>query len=878
MRTHLLTLLFISLFGIAHANPVDSVKTTASTCDSILAYMKHAMLFNEVMPQEKVYLHLDNTGYFEEETIWFKAYVVRADKGMPTDLSKVLYVELLNSGGDVISTQKCAIIDGQANGNIKLDNIFVSGFYEIRAYTRYMTSWGAQGCYSRVVPIFNKPKIEGDYSEMTLEKFSHKKRLPDYREDSLIAESAERSVSFYPEGGNTVKGLPCTVAFQLNKYFSNSSADDKVTLKLIDSRGGVMQNDLRVDIFGRGRVKYIPDEEDVYLQIESKGETALHVLPKPYNEGIVVSVDAIKGQNVAVCIRNSESLNGMRLRMNIQHGGVNTAYECLKLGNGTSTFLFPRDRLDEGVNVLSVYDENGHTIAERMFFVTPVPKGTDSISVSAKTERLRPCSKVEMQIKALPHTTLSFSAMDASTMTNGKEGNIRTWMLLSSELRGYIANPDYYFEADDSIHRMAADLLMMVQGWRKYQMPQNGVLQPVEDCLNIYGRLTPLKKKKTVEGVELCVKMYNKNGEVLEGETTTDSLGRYLFTLPDCNGEWNVLMYTSKDKKREKYRVKIDRHFSPTPRFIGYKELEMPPAGSPTMFVGDNHEDDSAFLIPLGKRTKVLPTVKVKAKRIYENARAAWETESKGKKLAQIYYNCDLETEKMADLGIASPDFLEWIKERNPLIDGSVTDMKSYTFEPTFFTRSEDVTPEEITEFGEIRYHRTSFYEGGFTYNNRPIVWIINNSYFMTTGMVKRAFVTYIPNDIGQYFPDFLDEAKSVYISADNSNLDRYIISDGLRTQDPVMVFVYTHHTYLRNMKGLRRTYFQGYNEPQTFQMEDYSVLPPMEDFRRTLYWNPNVKTDSEGKATIEFYNNSSCTEMFISAEGMTNDGRFVVY
>ena len=370
----------------------------------------------------------------------------------------------------------------------------------------------------------------------------------------------------------------------------------------------------------------------------------------------------------------------------------------------------------------SVYDENGHTIAERMFFVTPVPKGTDSISVSAKTERLRPCSKVEMQIKALPHTTLSFSAMDASTMTNGKEGNIRTWMLLSSELRGYIANPDYYFEADDSIHRMAADLLMMVQGWRKYQMPQNGVLQPVEDCLNIYGRLTPLKKKKTVKGVELCVKMYNKNGEVLEGETTTDSLGRYLFTLPDCNGEWNVLMYTSKDKKREKYRVKIDRHFSPTPRFIGYKELEMPPAGSPTMFVGDNHEDDSAFLIPLGKRTKVLPTVKVKAKRIYENARAAWETESKGKKLAQIYYNCDLETEKMADLGIASPDFLEWIKERNPLIDGSVTDMKSYTFESTFFTRSEDVTPEEITEYGEFRYHRTGFHEGGFTYNNRPAV------------------------------------------------------------------------------------------------------------------------------------------------------------
>jgi uncharacterized protein YfaS (alpha-2-macroglobulin family) len=59
--------------------------------------------------------------------------------------------------------------------------------------------------------------------------------------------------------------------------------------------------------------------------------------------------------------------------------------------------------------------------------------------------------------------------------------------------------------------------------------------------------------------------------------------------------------------------------------------------------------------------------------------------------------------------------------------------------------------------------------------------------------------------------------------------------------------------------------------------MEDYSIMPPMEDFRRTLYWNPNVKTDKDGKATIEFYNNSSCTQMFISAEGITKDGKFII-
>ena len=77
--------------------------------------------------------------------------------------------------------------------------------------------------------------------------------------------------------------------------------------------------------------------------------------------------------------------------------------------------------------------------------------------------------------------------------------------------------------------------------------------------------------------------------------------------------------------------------------------------------------------------------------------------------------------------------------------------------------------------------------------------------------------------------------------------------------------------------KGLRKTYFQGYNVPSTFEMEDYSKLPPMEDFRRTIFWAPNVKTDKDGKAKIEFFNNSSCTQMYISAEGMTKEGRFIV-
>ena len=126
--------------------------------------------------------------------------------------------------------------------------------------------------------------------------------------------------------------------------------------------------------------------------------------------------------------------------------------------------------------------------------------------------------------------------------------------------------------------------------------------------------------------------------------------------------------------------------------------------------------------------------------------------------------------------------------------------------------------------------------------------------------------------------PQMLEDVRCVYLSENPKSMLAHVKCQEIEEMNPVVVHCFTHRSFVKKQKGLRRTYFQGYNEPQTFQMEDYSVLPPMEDFRRTIYWNPNVKTDSEGKATIEFYNNSSCTEMFISAEGMTNDGRFVVY
>ena len=96
---------------------------------------------------------------------------------------------------------------------------------------------------------------------------------------------------------------------------------------------------------------------------------------------------------------------------------------------------------------------------------------------------------------------------------------------------------------------------------------------------------------------------------------------------------------------------------------------------------------------------------------------------------------------------------------------------------------------------------------------------------------------------IWQYY---MDEVKSMYIVPD----------DPRATDNRVAIYIYLHTFFSsESNKGLRRTYFQGFNQASTFKTEDYSVIPPMADFRRTIWWQPDITTDAQGKAKVEFFN-----------------------
>lgn len=68
-----------------------------------------------------------------------------------------------------------------------------------------------------------------------------------------------------------------------------------------------------------------------------------------------------------------------------------------------------------------------------------------------------------------------------------------------------------------------------------------------------------------------------------------------------------------------------------------------------------------------------------------------------------------------------------------------------------------------------------------------------------------------------------------------------------------------------------RSVHIQGFSEPDDFYHPDYSrrPLPEQKDYRRTLYWNPNLLLDSRGHTTISFYNNGKDTQLKVSAAGV---------
>jgi hypothetical protein len=402
--------------------------------------------------------------------------------------------------------------------------------------------------------------------------------------------------------------------------------------------------------------------------------------------------------------------------------------------------------------------------------------------------------------------------------------------------------------------------------------------QPIEDQFYVFGKLNVYRKHNPVNDVNLQAFLYNQQGQSLSGTTTTDKDGNYAFAMPFVDGEWKMQIFTRKkmkdgEEKRRTYYVGIDRQFSPAARYITPLETEIQHPLKANFFQNDRLQEvpEEEDFIPITKKDHVLQNVTVKAKRRYfTNDDWKYKNEAWGKQYATLHYDIDKELDDILDRGEPEPTIFEFLCKKNALFNNPECKDLPYP------------SPENYSE-------------GKLTYANRPIKWIVDNGdtfvrlslkyhyqrikillgtepdtiETVTSGEIYGAVTSHVGSLMDIFFPLYMNDIKNLYI-----------VPHSLKETDgAVRVYLYTHKKFTtESQKGLRRTYFQGFNTPSTFRMEDYSVIPPMADFRRTIYWNPDIKTDNDGKAKVEFFNNSTCQEMYISAEGMTEDGRILVH
>jgi hypothetical protein len=108
---------------------------------------------SQTQPIEKVYLHFDKPYYSVADTIWFKAYLT-SEQNLPSPLSKIVYVDVINSRDSLVTSLKLPVSNSVATGHIPVDiTLFKQGNYYIKAYTVWMLNFPQDYYFSKTIAI-----------------------------------------------------------------------------------------------------------------------------------------------------------------------------------------------------------------------------------------------------------------------------------------------------------------------------------------------------------------------------------------------------------------------------------------------------------------------------------------------------------------------------------------------------------------------------------------------------------------------------------------------------------------------------------------------------------------------------------------------------
>ena len=914
--------------------------------------------FGKSIPQEQVFVHIDNNCYFLGDTIYYKAYVRRSDTGTPSRISGVLYAELLNQDGYLVERQQLELQNGQVHGSFVLLDTLYGGYYELRAYTRWQLNWGItehphnllseqwfyskrmakeyyrdyEKLYSRVFPVFDKPKEPGDfYHEMTLR--------PLRRQSKVDETSSKPRLQLFPEGGNLVAGVPNRVAFEATSN-EGLHLEGKVT---VNEGSGNVVAEADIEQRGRGSFTFTPQSGKSYsVTYTGPKGTAKEQLPSPDKDGCAVQVLQENGQTqvqiAAVGIAATESLG-----MTVMHDGVMLDFQTIPVGAST-TLTLDDSTLKTGVCQVTIFNSEGRIYADRLFFCRRDDFASGSLHFTGLSQQpAEPFAPVSLAVEGgKPGATVSVSVCDATHSEYLYDnGNILTEMLLASQIRGFVENPRYFFEKDDAEHNRALDLLLMVQGWRRFDW--RTMATPGAFELNHKPEQTPLllgevrkfmaleqesmyadnfssldagsravddvsltADQKVASNMDSDTRQAEDGGSVTQARTNSETTGRDIpvqadqldrrnremgslshevlvnaqFYKPGAGQKFDGEMMT----KKNSFSIEVPRFFEGCIFNLG--------ASDSTKWNGKPH----IWVIPASDRNDRInyPEFYVRLRpyfprfvKPYDWYQCHLAEAPKGSVIAPEWTMDGSRTLGEVTIGIKRARLRKFDPTKPAyVIDAyqAFNEACDAGFCPGVYYGSNrfarDVSRAYIGDMNLSRDYDLVLRLGGKTQSNMSANTAERTSYGSSANSAAPSAMpveTFNISDREKEKYNVLKNLGKVYIYTDYSpRREGNSLYDGedipnvevdLRLIDNVGSF--------RETSRDRRYILPGFSAPYDFYQPDYSnkPLPSVKDYRRTLYWNPDLQLDDSGKAEFSFYGNGKQTHLTVTAEGMASDG-----
>ncbi|HEY4196332.1 MAG TPA: TonB-dependent receptor plug domain-containing protein [Mucilaginibacter sp.] len=505
--------------------------------------------FSTKYPEEKVYLHLDKPGgYFLNDTVWYKAYTVAGNHQL-SDLSGVLHVELINPKDSVIARQTLRLISGVAWSNIPLPRTLKQGSYRIRAYTNWMRNFPGS-FYDQniriggIAPVLSKPTAA---------------KAPD--------------VQFFPEAGQLVDGVRSRVAV---KSVGTNGLGEDIKGEIEDNEGNVVA-DFATQHLGMGVFALVPEAGKSYkAKITIPGEAVFTVdLPRAQTTGYTLTIGNNEKDSLYIKVAvNEKTLSEQKDHIfYILAQNNNKVYYTSqgKLENLVYSAEVEKDRFPTGITQFTLFSQNGEPLAERISFI----QGDDlmKLNISSANQTYATRQKVKIDINTTDSTnnpaTGSFSVAVINETRNGADENsestILNNLLLTSDLKGYIEQPNYYFTNNSEQKQADLDMLMLTQGYRRFEWKQvlsNDQPEPVykpEQSLELAGVLKTSGGKAVANGKVTFVAVRDKSAL----DTTTDINGNFKFSDIDLPDTGKIVLQARNEHNGSNVAIYVKQHDYP---------------------------------------------------------------------------------------------------------------------------------------------------------------------------------------------------------------------------------------------------------------------------------------------------------------------------